>query len=385
MRFSHSHSLRTVARPTVWVETLYGLPRAVLTRLDLRVPMGLVGATQRLRSRWKQDRQVAHANELLPGITAQAAGRAGGMQWKGLRVISTVTDVTVVALGQEGRSPEALLKLANSEQAAADLRNQSRVLSTLRADPRLRGWNALLPDLLAEGQAEGQYYVVETVLPGVDARRVLNEAGARSRMLAGAAETISQLHTRTASLRPVDARLLNEWIDRRVKIVRGSLTRGTRQNRYTEKLDGLAGELYRSFVGREVPVGWIHGDFGPGNLLVSPTGEPVTGVVDWGLASPEDFPLLDLVHMLLSMRMYLEGRELGDIICQLLDGGAWTREEMALLNAEQKLFSSQPVDTRSLLLLAWLRHIASNLSKSRHYAKNWLWVDRNVKRVLAAL
>lgn len=384
MRFTFSRrhpDIKSVAR----VQSLGRGPRAILTNLDLRIPMRLFAAGQRLRFIWERDHQVARANRILADIASEVAGHAWEKGWQGQKVLSTVTDVTVVTLGQAGRPPEALLKLANSETAAADLKNQSRVLAALRADARLHNWSALLPDVCREGQVGHQYYVIEILVPGVDARMVLRHPGARSRMLAAAAETIGELHTRTATIRPVDAGLLNQWIDRRVEIIRPSLMHGTEQDRYTEKLEGLAGELHRSVAGQKVPVGWIHGDFGPGNLLVSPDGKVVTGVVDWGLASPADLPFLDLVHMLLSTRMYMQRRELGDIIRRLLDRGDWTEEEIGLLESEQKMFSSQTLDMRSLLLLAWLRHVASNLSKSPHYAHNWLWINQNVKGVLAAL
>ena len=43
------------------------------------------------------------------------------------------------------------------------------------------------------------------------------------------------------------------------------------------------------------------------------------------------------------------------------------------------------VDGRTLLLLAWLRHVASNLAKSAQYAESPLWSRRNVIPVLRQL
>lgn len=42
----------------------------------------------------------------------------------------------------------------------------------------------------------------------------------------------------------------------------------------------------------------------------------------------------------------------------------------------------EPVSRRTLVLLAWLRHVASNLEKSDRYATSMLWAHRNISPVL---
>ena len=37
-----------------------------------------------------------------------------------------------------------------------------------------------------------------------------------------------------------------------------------------------------------VAPGWVHGDFGPQNLLIDPDSLAVTAIVDWELAGPGD-------------------------------------------------------------------------------------------------
>jgi serine/threonine protein kinase len=348
-----------------------------------RLPLRIFNTLSQAHVKYEDKLQIARVNDFIHQIHGNGSGLDPA--WKGQQVLSTVTDITVVTLGPEGGAAQALLKLAKSEKAAADLKRQSQVLSSLQADPRLDGWHSLLPGLIAEGRLDDQYYVVETRLPGVDARSLLRPPELRDRMLASASLAIGDLHRRTASILEVDSGFLTKWVDNRLSIVREVLASPNEQNYYTDRLNRLAEELYWSFSGRKAPVGWIHGDFGPGNILVTPNGEKVLGVVDWGLASPEDLPLLDLVHLLLSARMYIQDRELGDVIRQLLDEGDWTKEEKVCLDGGLSLFPTEPMDMRAPILLAWLRHIASNLTKSPHYAKHWLWITRNVKGVLESL
>ena len=48
-------------------------------------------------------------------------------------------------------------------------------------------------------------------------------------------------------------------------------------------------ELCEALAGRRVAVGWVHGDFVPGNVLVDPDSARVTGIVDWVTGSNGPF------------------------------------------------------------------------------------------------
>ena len=60
----------------------------------------------------------------------------------------------------------------------------------------------------------------------------------------------------------------------------------------------------------------------------------------------------------------------------------WTLAEKRVL---ADMADGDLVDGRTLLLLAWLRHVASNLAKSAQYAESPLWSRRNVIPVLRQL
>jgi aminoglycoside phosphotransferase (APT) family kinase protein len=183
----------------------------------------------------------------------------------------------------------------------------------------------------------------------------------------------------------VDDRLLRRWVDDRLQLVRQVNTPGVPLLRAHKGIDRLSAELYSSLKGKKVAVSWIHGDYFPGNILTKPDGSEVLGIVDWDLAA-EDLPMIDIMHLLLSTRILLTRRELGDIVSGLMEGSdQWTEAELALLQSAQEKLPGESVELRSLLLLAWLRHISSNLTKAAHYATQWLWVTKNIETVLGIL
>jgi hypothetical protein len=56
-----------------------------------------------------------------------------------------------------------------------------------------------------------------------------------------------------------------------------------------------------------------------------------------------------------------------------------------LLKSASSTLGGDPVDSRTLALLWWLRQVAGNLSKSIRYSGTGLWWRWNVSPVLEAL
>jgi hypothetical protein len=65
--------------------------------------------------------------------------------------------------------------------------------------------------------------------------------------------------------------------------------------------------------------------------------------------------------------MLREDRELGDLVCDLIG-----RPESG----------TSVLDDSSLVLLAWLDHVAGIISKTGHYPPEGFWAARNVHPVL---
>jgi aminoglycoside phosphotransferase (APT) family kinase protein len=255
----------------------------------------------------------------------------------------------------------------------------------LHADGRLAEWRALLPTLLAVGEIDGHAYIVEQLLPGREASAVLSSPVARVRMQVAAARAIRQLHRLTAASVVVDAGLLERWIDAPLQLVRhvtATLPRAAGNARASER---LAAELRAALAGRTLSVCTVHGDFTPRNILVSPDGATLTGIVDWELAAQDDLPLLDLLLLLLSVRMVVHRCELGTIVRALLDGAEWLHHERALVEAAELALPGDAIGMRALVLLCWLRYVAASLRKSQYFAGHKLWMMTNVEAVLQSV
>jgi aminoglycoside phosphotransferase (APT) family kinase protein len=131
-------------------------------------------------------------------------------------------------------------------------------------------------------------------------------------------------------------------------------------------------------------VSWIHGDFWPGNLLVAEDGMTLTGIVDWDLAENGELPMHDVLNLLMATQQFVKRRGLGDIVRGRLNGAPWPSEIQAILE-EARYAMPADVPERALLLLFWLRFIATYLRKCPDRARDEWWMNTNVERVLQTL
>ncbi|MDO8688845.1 MAG: aminoglycoside phosphotransferase family protein [Dehalococcoidia bacterium] len=347
-------------------------------RLSPRL-LGRLASTQRVLVHW---RTLARDRALVHAIMTEVEHQSGALPpdaWRVQRALWTEADVTVVYTGRRGQPPALVLRLAHTPAGEASLRRQRAALHDLRANPVLGGLQERLAEPLAAGRVAGQLYTVERGLPGRDMREVLLGPPASSRVpIARALSTIAQLHRSTARSTVVDAGMLDRWIHAPL-----------RQLAPLAHEDGgirrLAAELDAALAGREVRIGWIHGDFWPGNVLVAHDGASVSGIVDWDLASPDELPMHDLLHFKLSTECLLSGREIGDVVRKRLNEQRRTDQERDLLTDLAQLSFGEGTLVRAMVLLYWLRFVTTYLANNpRRFGHRW-WVARNVQGVLGAL
>ena len=144
-------------------------------------------------------------------------------------------------------------------------------------------------------------------------------------------------------------------------------------------VDRLVKALHSDLAGRTVTLGMTHGDFSAGNILADDEAR-VTGIVDWGDARERDLPALDIAFWLLTVPGHERTRGFGRQVADRLGREqAWTPAERRALGsvAEDGL-----ADGNTLLLLTWLRHVASNLGKSARYAESPVWSRGTIVPVL---
>jgi O-antigen/teichoic acid export membrane protein len=305
-----------------------------------------------------------------------------GVRWLAHRRLPTVSDVTVTSVGPPA-APVAVIKLARSYRGTLSLRRHTAALAALHADERLGTWRSLLPPIVAGGEVGEQSYLVEGLLPGVDAQAVAAHSTAGRALVENAAvAAISELHRRTATSVTLRGPMLERLIGEPVLALRRVDEELAQQSLLKVRLRRLESELTDAFAGRTIAATWIHGDFALGNILVRKDGSAVVGIVDWEFARPNDLPLIDVLQLLLSGRMVEQRSELGDVVCALLTGATWSEREQAILAAARSGVGGDEIAIRPMLLLCWLRHVTANLTKSARYGRHRYWVGRNVTAVL---
>jgi aminoglycoside phosphotransferase (APT) family kinase protein len=324
-------------------------------------------------------REILSSLPLLEGLPSPTT-------WVVKRVVSVDAARAVVAVGpQTIREPVAVFKLSRDANAAKNMNREKDALTALAVDERLDELLPLFPRVLASGTIGRGAFVVERALPGIDARLILSDPRRGARVLKAAVETVGLLHQRTARTATVDKGLIQKWIDEPLRLIRGlgDVHSGIAAN--SAAAERLGATLSDGLIGRRLAVSWVHGDFFPGNILVSADGGAVTGLVDWDLAAPDDLPLLDVVQFLVGSHLARGRSELGRVVRGLLNGSGFRTDELRVLATSQANLGGDGLSTRELVLLTWLRHVRCNLTKTSYFARHRWWVRENVEGVLESL
>jgi aminoglycoside phosphotransferase (APT) family kinase protein len=282
----------------------------------------------------------------------------------------------VLALGPDADDRRVIAKLARRPGAAAGLRRQTEVLEHLLELPDAGMLRPLLPVPFVRGDLRGHTYLVERALPGRVMLALMSQPAARSRACSAALEAIHLLHRETARQVMVDEAHLSHWILQPLDALRTMVG-------LDQPLARLGQELCRAVCGRSLRVSWIHGDFWPGNVLVSPEGTRLTGIVDWDLASADELPMHDMLNMLLSVQSWTEGRELGELVRAHLENlAAGHAPDRVPVSDLVWAWLGDDLSERTCLLLYWLRFVTTHLSNCPWRARDRRWMARNVGSVL---
>jgi len=341
-------------RPDAMIELLH-LPPWATSRL---VVPGR--AARRLGERSRRQRLLHAAWPVLSRSLELDPG------WRVHRVPPTVGNVTVALVG--GSAPAAVLKIASTPQGTAALERSAQVVELLESDARLADWSHVLPRRLrAIPTHDGELVVLEQLLPGRDAASLVTGTDLW-RVVPETLRCIGALHQATTAVLTVGQALLQRWVDEPLLVLARWYADGGRPR--SVALDQLRARLHNDLAGREVRVGWIHGDLHPGNVLLRPDTLEVSGLLDWERADHAGLPDVDVAHLLLSVRMATQRRELGELVCRVLDG----RTTLSL---------DGEVPEQAAVLLCWLHHVSGIVSKTDRFRCGGYWAARNVDLVVA--
>jgi len=294
----------------------------------------------------------------------------------------------------------AILKRSGMSSGRQALRQQAGHLRQLAAENSTHHCGFRVPDILAFREDARTAWSLESYIAGHDGRLAVRDAASRTAVLVAASDAISSLQALGAPLRPADASWVAEWVERSCAVAGGVVRTITTEATRLRAIDVLSSSLARHFKGRPVSSGWYHGDYCPGNLIVDSawmegdrdTGRgPIAGIIDWDRSGHDAPPNFDICQLAITLRRTLTGRQLGNVVADLLAEGRWSDEELTWFSQVEALKGSggewtrDPEAMRAMVLLVWLRLIRSNIEKSPPFAGNRLWAAANVEWVLRAV
>ncbi len=344
-----------------------------------------VPALQRLAAKFGPGRRLGRESSAaaarLPALLTELGHDHPELD--GLQVghmLPTELDLVVASLADAGGQLQAVIKLAATEGATAGIEHEAAALVALHGDGRLASWVGILPSIIARGRTDGLGYFVEDFIAGESARDVAADAGRRAGLVIAAAEAVAPLHALTGRATTVDASSVDRWVHEPfADLVR--LLGGPQGAVRERRCRSVAAQLEADLLGSLVEECWIHGDYWLGNLLVHEDGR-VAGIVDWGQAEERALPALDVLHLVLTARVLSHDQPFGATVLTSLADPEWNEAELAVLQPWISDSGDHRPSLRSLILLTWLRHVASNVRKSYRYRRSDLWMGQNVDEVL---
>lgn len=356
----------------VWLGVQTALAAWVLLvpRRDLWIrslPTPVIRAAARPLTRWRETRRRRDATALLDEVVPRVCPDAE--RW---RLLHATSDLVIGRIEASSR-PSEVLKLPLTHRGELGRRREMATLASLHADRRTEAWAVAAPCVVAHGTAGDRVWSRESYLPARSGAEAIADGLRPDALLLGGAALASGLHRATGAPGIVDDDRFRTWVLEPAGAVVAACPEAE------SGVTALVETLRSVLAGRTVTVTRTHGDLSPANLRVGTEGS-VTGLVDWEAATPEGLPEVDLVGLVAATRSLVDTREFGEVIRDLMRR-PWNEEEVAVVAAGP----NRHLPRAAVVLVAWLHHVATNLTKSDAYAGNRVWVVRNVITVAEAL
>jgi O-antigen/teichoic acid export membrane protein len=349
------------------------------------LPAGILGRVGRLRARLSEP----HARKLILAAMADveavpviATGTSRRMR-DHLKILPSGSDRVVASFREHNGVPGGVVKVPRSERAVLEFCAERNVLELLSGDARLGPWRSMLPEVHLTFTETG-CIALERLIPGTDAAGLVRtEPPLLPEVMSLGVGAINELHRRTANTVTVDQAVADGWFGPAIATLRQTHPSGHVPTPQVNAIDHLDELLRRAIDGRRLDVGWVHGDFTPGNVMVAPDASRVHGILDWGQAGPDRLPDLDVVLWLAALECQVRGWGIGRLVCQLLDNPTWPDD--SLLQVSRTTREPFGIGHHELVLWCWLLHVTGNLDKSERYHRNPWWWAENVEPVLRVL
>jgi hypothetical protein len=324
---------------------------------------------------------LTHPADLLTAHRLANSLRGYGVAYGGpRRTRRTYSDLLVFHLDGD-TVPPVVVKHPRSRRATSSLAQECEVVRRLERDERLGSWRRLLPVVERCRLEEPLPLVVERCLPGTEGDTLLRRCPPLAhRVAVSALGAIRELHRATGRTEEVTARI-GDWVDPRLAVLGEEIPWG-RHGLGAAATTVLRERLVHALTGRSLLVAWTHGDFHPGNVLLTPRYAAPCGVIDWAGAVCDGPSAVDCHTFVLTLRHQREGRQFGRVVADVVRRGCLLPEDRQLL-ADAGAPATDHRGEVALTLLTWLWHVAGNAAKSARYGRSHRWVTDNVVPVLS--
>ncbi|MFK7805331.1 MAG: phosphotransferase [Anaerolineae bacterium] len=298
---------------------------------------------------------------------------------------TTHGNVKVFFVGEGGKDPVAVFKICNSQSAGQSLGHHADTLRTVQTN-RGQALQFAIPQILATYKHKEISAVLETKLPGITLDSYLEQEKNRSLkpIIENTFTALASYYQYKETL-PINipAKVLEKLVAQPIALIEKEL--GWLNKTFIgRKLQAITHELITTLQANRIRLGPIHGDLWPGNIMLDPETGQMTGLIDWETAQEESYPAVDLFHLLLTTTAQIENKELGSTVISTL------KRPRSYSSATYATYDSNPLKSacesdRAIILLAWLHHLKSNLSKNDTFTKHYYWLFQNVISVLARI
>lgn len=319
--------------------------------------------------------------------------RADARSWQPLDAELGPDGTTTVYLGDHATDvsgyrseTRAVLRHARDLVAITYIERQIDNLDLMRAEPRLRDFLPLQPTRLAVRRTKGAIDCVEAAIAGANGAGLLQHPAQLQAGLAEAAGAIALLHGRTSSLQAIGGEWFREWIEwpsAQLRNLDGALMSRARRE---AALDLFVERQRRYWSGRQLRLGWCHGDLQPRNLRFSGLGGDavkLAGILEWGRARSNAPDGYDACGLAIALRAISSGEPLGAVVADLFWLPEWNPEErawFAVSSDDDRGWGDDAIATRALVGLVWLQQVSERIRRPEGIGR--LWIAANVDRVL---
>jgi len=268
-----------------------------------------------------------------------------------------------------------IVKFPLSITTSESLRKHAKNVKFLHAtDNKLP--KTVIPKIVDEGVLLGQTYWTEERIEGLSSTKRKWIPGWNNMVIEAGFNFLMDLHQSSSELVKIHRNQFNKLLVQRA----ASVEKVVRRIDPLFDLRPLLNALWNVFGDVEIPLVRTHGDFWPGNIIISSTGK-LKGVLDWDASVPKGWPLLDLLHFIAFQNKRRAYWHFGTVVTKKLFPGKLAARERKMLDEYSAMLSIRKSHWYGFVTLYWLETISHYVQ----FESPERWLKRNAINPLSSI